>query len=180
MKKFLASLTIIGASVLVAANAYAEPTIQTDKLTPTKPTIPIKKPIPVLGCPDPAVSLNLVSHNKNTAGSYNFTLQVTVRNMGKAAFQSNSNQQFVTLGESGKSSVAARFNFGNLAVGQEIKFNHQIRNYSKSTEFFVGYVASIVYGPDIRIDGNTKNDDCRMNNNKVIYSKSQIDAQLIP
>lgn len=105
----------------------------------------------------------------------------TIKNVGTDKFVSNQNQQGAMLGE------AINFNglpftrkneklFAQLNPGQTVKVSYEIE-WSKSNEFPPFFVLYLNWDPDIRLDGNPKNDDVYPKNDKIIIDgKNTINA----
>jgi len=85
-----------------------------------------------------------------------------VKNRG-ASYRSNPGQQVAKLYENDR--VVAEKAFSNLNSKQEVYVKYD-RRWSASTEFPPTYKLVIEYDPDIRMDANPMNDDCRMGNNQ--------------
>lgn len=141
------------------------------------------KPIPIKKCPDPAVQridFSIVSRTSQFSGKVRIT--GVVKNIGMESYISGPNQQEVFLYEGpmgGTSKLVARKKFQNLNPGQEVTVTYE-RQWDASSpsegEFPPSYKVIIVYDPDIRLDGNPKNDDCNMNNNQKERSGTEINA----
>lgn len=152
----------------------AQPTINPRhlKLIPRPPIVWDLRP--QLACPDPAaqaVNFSLVSRTSPFQGRVRIT--GVVRNRGTDVYQSGANQQIIYLYEQvpgGRAQLVAQQSFQNLAVGQEVTVMFE-RPWNVSSpaegEFPPSYVLQIGYDPDIRIDGNPNNDDCRLGNNRL-------------
>lgn len=138
---------------------------------------------PQLSCPDPAaqaVNFSLLNRTSPFQGQVRIT--GVVRNRGTSTYQSAANQQIVYLYEQipgGRSRLVGQQAFQNLAVGQEVTVSFE-RPWNISSpaegEFPPSYVLEIGYDPDIRIDGNPNNDDCRLGNNRLERSGAEIRA----
>ncbi|URR36226.1 hypothetical protein NBE99_03590 [Thermosynechococcus sp. HN-54] len=162
----------------------AQPTItpRNIELTPRHPIIPNLRPPQVL-CPDPAVqAVNFSLMNRTTPFEGRVRITGIVRNRGTSTYQSGVNQQMVYLYEQmlgGRARLVAQQPFQNLGVGQEVTVMFE-RPWNISSpaegEFPPNYVLEIGYDPDIRIDGNPHNDDCRLGNNRLQRSGAEIRA----
>ncbi|VAX09139.1 hypothetical protein MNBD_GAMMA26-2304 [hydrothermal vent metagenome] len=124
-------------------------------------------------CPDPAarsIQFSIVSRS-----GFDGRVKITgkIKNMG-TAYRSNPNQQSLQLFEvpaGGRAKLVATRNFQNLNPGQETTVSWT-RNWHSSSpaegEFPPSYKINIIYAPDIRLDSNPDNDDCRNNNTKTV------------
>lgn len=129
-------------------------------------------------CTDPAarsIDFRIVRRTSQFTGRVEIT--GTIKNIGKAAYETRPNQQSVHLYEG--STLVKQQAFGNLSPGQTVTIRYQ-RNWNSSSpaegEFPPTYKLLIVYDPDIFIDGNPKNEDCVSANNTKERSGSDINA----
>ncbi|GAQ94575.1 hypothetical protein TAGGR_1759 [Thermodesulfovibrio aggregans] len=139
------------------------------------------KPIPVPKCPDlvaEKIEFTIVSRTGKFSGKVRIT--GVVKNAGSEPYISGPNQQAVHLYEfipGGSPRLVAKKNFQNLNPGQQITVTYE-RNWDAAStsegEFPSSYRVVIVYDPDIRMDGNPKNDDCNLNNNEKERSGADI------
>ena len=69
--------------------------------------------------------------------------------------------------------------FPRLNPGQQtvLTWHQNISQYGYG-EFTPVFEARLSFDPDIRLDGNPSNDDCRMNNNRKRLSGQTINAML--
>jgi hypothetical protein len=164
------ALLVIGSSILLsslASLAYAQ---QPPSPGPRPlPSVPIK-PI-YITCIDPAASaIDYSLVNKATPSTGTVRIKATVKNVGNAAYVSRPDQQEALLYEvrpgSNNPTVIARSRFQNLDPGEAVSFTVD-RPWTTAQEFPSTFRLVIVYDPDIRSDGNPKNDDCRMTNNSL-------------
>jgi hypothetical protein len=171
------ALLVIASSLFVSSIALAD-------TTPTVPTAPIAPistlKLPLLPCVDPAVTAvdyALVAKKSATTGTVR--IRGTVKNIGNAPYTSRADQQVAQLYEvplgGGAPKLLATRAFQNLAAGESFSFSVD-KEWSSTTEFPPSYKVVIVYDPDIRNDGNLKNDDCRMGNNVVQRSGYDLNA----
>jgi hypothetical protein len=135
------------------------------------PLPPISKDkLKMMTCPDPAahrIDFQIVSKKDKFHG--NVKIIGVVKNVGTAAFETGPNQQSANLYEmvpGGTPKLVASQKFQNLATGQEAMVAYE-RAWSTSVEFPPAYRLTILYDPDIYIDGNRKNDDCGKANNSL-------------
>lgn len=137
----------------------------------------VRLPLPDLRCAiDPAatqVGFRVLSRTS----TYRGRVQIvgTIKNLGRQSFLSRYGQQAVYLYEDSR--VVARRSFTSLAPGASLSLAYQ-RNWDASSpaegEFPPTYKVVISYGPDIYIDGNPNNDDCRSQNNQLSKSGTAI------
>ncbi len=97
-----------------------------------------------------------------------------VKNVGTDVYNSRPGQQNVQIFEmplGGTAGLAKKVcDFGTLNVGSEYRceFSRPWDSASRGEgEFPPNYKAMIVYDPDIRLDGNPKNDDINSKNNQL-------------
>jgi len=132
-------------------------------------------------CPDPAaqIEFRLVRRDSQFAGLV--AVKASVKNLG-APYVTAPGQQLLSLYEIVPGSaprLVASQPFANLASGEvaSVTFNRTWNASSPAEgEFPPSYRAVISYDPDIRIDGNVKNDDCRATNDSVEQSGTAINA----
>jgi hypothetical protein len=171
---------IIAASLSLSSLAFAD-TAPTAPTPPPTTTVPI--PVPTLKlaiqCVDPAASgIDYAIVTKKTQFTGTVRIRATVKNVGNAPYLSRPEQQVAQLYEN-RPGVAPRLvakrAFQNLAVGEAFSFSFD-REWNAADEFQPSYRIAIVYDPDIRNDGNVKNDDCRMGNNVLDRAGTDINA----
>lgn len=133
-----------------------------------------KAPIQRIGCAvDPAVEpLRVLHPRKQPDGTYVFWLQASLKNLGTSAFSAAAGQAQYTLRMGNR--VLHTRNLTNLAAGARVDAGKTIGGWRLSDEFPPDFSLEIVYGPDIRLDNNPQNDDCRMNNNKKTLSGAEV------
>jgi hypothetical protein len=99
----------------------------------------------------------------------------TIKNVGTEKFVSNEKQQGVSLSEIqsstfpnpvGPTTVKVDRLFSTLDPGATFQISYDME-WSKSNEFPPVHRLNITFDPDIRMDGNTKNDDAIFANNKL-------------
>ncbi|MEN9253393.1 MAG: hypothetical protein Q6K26_00745 [Gloeomargarita sp. SZTDM-1c_bins_89] len=151
---------------------------------PRNPVLPRPRlPQPSLTCPDPAVqAINFKLLNRTSRFRGQVQIIGVVRNQGSAPYQSAPNQQIVALYEQVPGSPArlvAQQPFLNLAPGEQVQVIFE-RDWNSSSpaegEFPPTYLVTINYDPDIYIDGNPGNDDCRTTNNRLERSGAAINT----
>src|SRR5262245_33899036 len=151
--------------------------------TPVLPVLPIKPLLLQCQGPDPAaVSLNFAVSARTTRFAGRVRITGTVKNIGTAPYISGPEQQLVNLYEmvpGGPSRLVASRRFQNEAINEEITVSYE-RAWNSSSpaegEFPPTYKLIVTYDPDIRLDGNTKNDDCNGANNARERSGGDINA----
>ena len=157
-------------------------TLQEKKLAPVVKPDSIRKtplrPGVLSNCPDPAahrIDFSIVQRTSQFAGRVKIV--GVVKNVGQAAYESGPNQQDMYIYENNR--LVARQPFHNLAPGQEVTVQHE-RAWNSSSpaegEFPPAYKLAVSYDPDIYIDGNPKNNDCRSANNQKERSGADINA----
>lgn len=105
-------------------------------------------------------------------GLYGFTVEGNVKNAGTTAFTASAGQTQYTLRLGSR--VLKTGNITTLAPGARIRADHIIDGWRLSDEFPPNFTLELAYDPDIRIDNNTQNDDCRMTNNKQTLSGAEV------
>ena len=124
-------------------------------------------------CPDPAavaIQASVVAAAPDLSWA-DVALTGVVRNNG-GAYASGANQQ-VALLQTTAGATLGQANFPILAPGQSVNIGSTIR-VASGDEFLPDVQLQISYDPDIFIDGNTANDDCRMGNNQTVLTAAQL------
>lgn len=161
--------------------------------TPDIPT-PDLPPVASLACDGPDLSiveveLRFPEDGRDPDGdsaTVNYTVWVTVQNVGSSAWHSGEDQQDITMQEvgagGGRDQIAFVDTFADLDVGEghyALARNGSWRE--GSTEFTEppdGYDTALMYDPDIYIDGNPENDDCNTDNNDFVVTSEQVMAAI--
>lgn len=118
-------------------------------------------------CPDlAAVS---IKYQKLSGGAHSGKVRITgtIKNVGKQNFVSNPRQMYVILYEvslSGRTTIKARSSFGNIPSGRTASVSF-VKSWYAGNEFPPNYRVCVSYDPDIKKDGNPRNDDCYRANN---------------
>jgi hypothetical protein len=173
-------IACIAALVLSATNAFADPLPVPPRPLQPGPTLPIPHPPgPLFTCPDPsAARMDLAVVRRDPSGwSGRVRITGVVKNVGSAPYVSGANQQIVSIYQvqNNHNVLVATRAFGNLAVGEETTIVFETEWYAPN-EFPPSFRMMIVYDPDIRLDGNPKNDDCKMSNNTRERTGAEISA----
>ncbi len=121
-------------------------------------------------CPAPAVR----SFTARRIGSGMVRIEAEIANVGGAAYHSHGGQQFVAMRTAGGAPIGQR-DFVNLEPGESFVFAAE-RRWNPASEFLEGFGVAITYDPDIRLDANPQNDDCRMADNTASLSPAEINA----
>ena len=137
-------------------------------------------PRPILQCIDPATeSINFQIIRRDTQFKGKVRITGVMKNIGTLPYQSNPNQQALLLYENNK--LVKRTSFQNLSPGSAMTIAYD-RDWNSSSpaegEFPPEYKLLITYDPDIRLDGNPRNDDCRNSNNQKVASGQSINQLL--
>lgn len=119
-------------------------------------------------CPDLAafdIKFQQLSGNQHRG-----TVRITgvVKNVGKQHFVSGARQAYAYLYEvslTGRATLKARREIRNLSAGSTINIGFS-RNWYAGNEFPPNYRLVISYDPDIKLDSNSRNDDCYTANNQ--------------
>lgn len=179
MFRTIISVASVIATVSIAASAMAGPFGP----APFKPVQPLPRPDGlVIGCPvDPAIASVTLTKGARPG---QVRVSYAVVNNGASAWRSGAGQQIATLNVVNSATGAARTFHRSLptaaAAGASMAavttpmmaapFDH--------TEFGGTVEVSIVYDPDIPIDGNRCNDDSNLDNNSVHLSAETVLAFL--
>lgn len=165
----------------------------------TAPNAPVTTPVlaprtktpirPVPPCLDPAafeIRFEIVRRDTPFRGRVRIT--GVVKNIGTAPFTCNpgSMQASAHLYELPPGAVSGgtlrgHTDFSSLAVNGTVTVSYE-RDWDSSSpaegEFPTSFRLMIVYDPDILLDGNKANDDCKINNNTKSRSGTEINALL--
>ena len=172
MTKTIRATALAAVAMTVLATAASAETLRIDPgKVQIKPRHQIEvlpeRLLPRLACPDPAaVELRVanVRTRRGTSGTvYEFDVVGTVRNVGAGTWSSGRGQQIASLARNG-TTVSSR-DFVSLSPGASFSLSHRMSIHA-AEEFPPEMSLRISYDPDIRIDGNTANDDCRTGNNQ--------------
>jgi len=126
--------------------------------------------------PDPAcmeIEYSLLSQTSETEGTV--LVKGVVQNIGLADFLSDPNQQSVQLWADGV--MVAMTPFEDLVFDQQVTVEEEL-GWDTESEFppVQHYQLIVTYDPDILLDDNLNNDDCRFTNNSIYRSTVDIDA----
>ncbi|KMW56443.1 hypothetical protein AIOL_001397 [Candidatus Rhodobacter oscarellae] len=178
-RKTLATLVTAAALIAGASAASAQNLIPLSKLNGVNlgdSLINQGRPLPALtgrigvNCPAPGVQ----SITARRMGGNRVRIEAVIKNVGGINWVSNRNQQTAMIGDDfGRAN--ARRDFTRLDAGSHFVLRHDV-NWNLANEFPSGFRASINYDPDIYIDGNPANDDCRRNDNSRSISAAEINA----
>ncbi len=151
-------------------------------LTPT-PVAPVAIPYPNLikkiikiGCPDPA-AFAIIFKIVNRFSTFTGKVRITgvIKNVGSKAFSGGGGMAYLYEGNT----LRKTKNFSYIAPGTTISLFYE-RNWNSSSpsegEFPPKYKLVILYDPDILMDGNKNNDDCKITNNRKERSGSGINS----
>lgn len=198
MQKHIATMLVslvaaAAAPLTMAADPAPTKPLITPMKTPTAPaqlqpgvrvpgsaTLPQPGKTPVrIGCPDPAVTLKVGWPGRNADGTYNIKLLASVVNKGGATFRSNRNQTQIVIYEGSRvlkreQFVSNRATIVEYAPGQGGSHVHPIPRWNPTSEFLDNFRAEISYDPDVRVDGNPDNDDCRATNNSATLTVTEV------
>lgn len=174
----------------LADGPIVKPAPKTPVVQPVNPVNPaireatqpvLKAPItktPVGPCPDlaaQAIDFRLVTRKTQFEGMVEIV--GIVKNISTAAYESRPGQQSALLYEGTR--LVKQQNFQNLMPGQELRLSYT-RHWNSSSpaegEFAPTYKLWLSFDPDIRLDGNPKNDDCRATNDRRERSGADINA----
>ncbi len=177
-------LACVLASLFVASVAHAEPKKPTAPIAPTvKKPIKVVKPL-VLQCPDLSASIDFSIGYRTGPHTGHVNIYGKVKNVGGVAYESGPNQQTALLYEivpGAQPRLVARQAFQNVPPGAEVvvRFGRAWNASSPAEgEFPPTYQLVIAFDPDIRRDGNPKNDDCNASNDIRERSGAEINALL--
>lgn len=114
-------------------------------------------------CPNPSVTNLQVQAENLTDGYVKITVKATVKNVGGKAYSSNQGQQALYLYKNGV--YVAMKDFEDLAVGASFMMTYSYTVKRTVSVQTLNFKAQINYDPDISMDGNTGNDDCKLADN---------------
>ncbi|RKZ65193.1 MAG: hypothetical protein DRQ44_08385, partial [Gammaproteobacteria bacterium] len=139
----------------------------------------VRQNSPSISCPDPAVVRVVAGWpNRNVDGTYNFRLFAVVSNVGRETYNSQRNQQHIVLKQGNRvlrTSTWSRSVVPPGASGEVASEFYDVRNWNPNPgEFAADFSAQIIYAPDIRVDGNPLNDDCRNSNNRKVLTVAEL------
>lgn len=133
------------------------------------------KPIKPRGCAiDLAVAefqVGILYRNPGHRFSGRIQAKAVLKNVGSADYVTRPNQQTVQIYHGSR--LLTNAPFGNLRAGQVEIITAQLP-WNAAEEFQQGLKALIAYDPDIRLDGNPRNDDCNMGNNQKTVAPARI------
>jgi hypothetical protein len=79
------------------------------------------------------------------------------------------------VSQGGPSRSIRNWQFDSVAAGSTgLNASYDVLHWRTSQEFPPGYRFTIVFDPDIRMDGNAANDDCTTKNNSTVISGDEI------
>ena len=154
----------------------------------SQPTLPVGTAVAV-PCIDPAASevrFEIVRRDTQFRGRVRIT--GVVKNVGTAPFtcnagsmQASAHLYEVPAGATSGGTLRGHTDFAALPVAGSVVVSYE-RDWDSSSpsegEFPPSYRLMVVYDPDITLDGNPANDDCKMNNNDKSRSGTEINALL--
>lgn len=170
-KTVLSVLNLLSVSFMISQSALADtaPVLRSDRvIRPLPGRLPLP-PIDLRCRVDPA-AVDLKFQVLRRTSRFRGVVQVTalVKNLGRSNYLSGPHQQALYLYEDNR--LVAKREFTTLASGAELSLAYR-RNWDASSpaegEFPPTYKLMIAYDPDIAIDGNPNNDDCRLGNNRL-------------
>lgn len=124
-----------------------------------------------IDCMDPAVATVEVEVLEKDGSTGRIRITGTVINVGLQTFDSSEGQQAVELVES--NTVVATTTFVDLETAEEVTVTYETA-WNSASEFLPDYTVRLSYDPDIFIDGNEENDDCRTANNSRTLTAAEI------
>lgn len=126
-------------------------------------------------CPDLVIQgLHIVNMQyNNSRHRYAFGVAGVVRNIGSADYVSRPNQQSVHFSGAGPE---RSLRFGNVPRGGSIRTGAVFG--VPGGEFTPDIIATLSFDPDIRMDKNTRNDECNTRNNRAVLSRSVINQAI--
>jgi hypothetical protein len=162
-------LPLLGITLIVGCGSQ-EPTSSSTQWNLQRPVVvspqhPIKLPPSDLrpDCPNPAVRLAASIANRTSDFTGIIHIDVDLHNWGRQSFRSHPKQQSLQIYENERLLLNRPFN--RLEPGETLTVTVP-RTWNTSIEFPPSYRAMIQYDPDIVIDGNPANDDCRLRDNQ--------------
>lgn len=123
-----------------------------------------------INCPAPAVQ----SITARRLVGNQIRIEAVIKNVGGLNWTSNRFQQAAMIGDA-FGNLGTKQDFTNLPAGNSFTLTMQT-TWNPAHEFPSGFTASIAYDPDIYIDGNPANDDCRRGDNARTITPAEINA----
>lgn len=161
------------------------PAVVLPAVTPVTPLKPLKPVTPILklkpgifkiGCPDPAAfAINFQIVNRFSTFTGKVRITGVVKNVGSKAFSGGGGMAYLYEGNTLRKTKS----FSYIAPGATFSLFYE-RNWNASSpnegEFPPKYKLVILYDPDILMDSNKNNDDCKITNNRKERSGSGINS----
>ncbi len=163
------------------AGAYHQPLIKPGVIKPVvnknqlfqKKTGVRALPLRSNTCPDLVIQgLHVINMQYNN-GQYAFGVAGVVRNVGSADYVSRPNQQSVNFSGAGP---VRSLRFGNVPRGGSVQTGAVFG--VPGGEFTPDIIATLSFDPDIKMDKNTRNDECNARNNKAVLSRLVINQAI--
>ncbi|HKK77639.1 MAG TPA: hypothetical protein VJ953_21345 [Saprospiraceae bacterium] len=128
-------------------------------------------------CPD--LAAYEIQVTKVSGGTYSGRIKISgiIKNVGKKHFVSGTNQATAYLYEvypGGRKRLLRSMSLRNIPSNRTQTMPAVYKNWYTGNEFPPSYRLVIGYDPDIRLDGNPRNDDCVHRNNQKEVDGTQI------
>lgn len=127
-------------------------------------------------CPNPAITAMTVEVLEKDGFTGRIRITAVVTNAGLQPFNSSPNQQSVGIWQDGERLATQQFE--DLGVGESVTVSYET-DWNAAAEFIADFIGIVGYDPDIFIDGNEENDDCRSIDNELSLTAQQINEQFL-
>jgi len=155
---------IVGSPIVISPHLTVPTVIRTP--APQVRNITVRPTPPVIGRPDLAVvDIRVDASEADDMGEVTPCVTAVIQNLGRADYRSDAGSQVLALYVDGE--LAAQQEFAQLAAGETLELSVEAESGPAV------YEARILFGDDIRQDGNVMNDDVRAQND---WLSRQLDA----
>jgi hypothetical protein len=127
-------------------------------------------------CPNPAVTAVTVEVLEKDGFTGRIRITAVATNAGLQAFNSSEGQQSLRISQGGD--ILATQPFEDLEPGASVSVSVET-DWNAAAEFVADFVGRITYDPDILIDGNEENDDCRTVDNELTLPAVQVNEEFL-
>ena len=177
--KLSKAITAAALAAAIATPALAGPIqINLDRI---QPRLDHKIPVPTanlrINCPNPMIRDITAEVLSRTATQARVRITAVVENAGGVAYRSSPRQQSITLMRDNRRVSTQGFTVINPGNRFFVTYEEVVSRHGYG-EFPPTFHARLAYDPDIRIDGNPANDDCRSNDNRRSMSGQVVNRLL--
>ena len=129
-----------------------------------------------LDCPNPAVTAMTVEVLEKDGFTGRVRITAVATNAGLQAVDSAEGQQALQIWQG--NAVLATESFVDLEPGESVTVSVET-DWNTAAEFVSDFIGRLSYDPDIFIDGNEENDDCRTVDNELTLPAVQVNEQFL-